>query len=110
MQITHIHTPTIHNYFCDDPHRDCCFIGTNADGTTAYGFDYCQEASERCTVNKTLMDDDLDTYRVLLPPVAELAGRSSCLCCYFGFNCSSTNKPIGCTITAGLPCPTSEKN
>ena len=45
---------------------DCCFLGENNDGTTGYGCHYIKEASERCTMNKTIMETQLDTYKVRL--------------------------------------------
>ena len=45
---------------------DCCFLGENNDGTTGYGCHYVKEASERCTMNKSIMETQLDTYKVRL--------------------------------------------
>ena len=55
-------------------------------------------------MNKRLVEEDLDTYKVILPPVEKLMGRSSLCCCYTGLNCSAEHKPCGCQTAVRSCC------
>jgi len=75
---------------------DNCFCADNDDGTTSYGCCFCTSNQLCCTTNKQIVSE-AGSYDVVIPPVEELMCRSACLCCYWGFGCKPSNKPLGIT-------------